>query len=203
MPSIDDSNSTTTRLLTLLNVSATKAGKRQWNYAEDSAPAEKLNKRKSARFSGPMDVSEAEVVPTEPEDETVETNDMDDTTEQTDGMRLITESQWQLTEAAPGTSDAYEVHFGPQSAVLSDTSRAAVEQRAWKTERSKHRKMGATVELIPEGAASNNTRNGIDVSNYCICYPVLTVCQIVDKFKTSFRSRQTRQTRGMTHVPLH
>jgi len=37
-------NNTTTRLLTLLNVSATKAGKRKW---ADYVPAEKLNKRKT------------------------------------------------------------------------------------------------------------------------------------------------------------
>lgn len=42
---------TTTRLLTLLNVSAVKAGKRKWT--EDSTPTvtEKLNKRKSARIA--------------------------------------------------------------------------------------------------------------------------------------------------------
>jgi U3 small nucleolar RNA-associated protein 25 len=44
-------NDTTTRLLTLLNVSATKAGKRKWTAA-DEFPSEKLNKRsKSARFA--------------------------------------------------------------------------------------------------------------------------------------------------------
>lgn len=86
MPSIDDSNSTTTRLLTLLNVSATKAGKRKWNVVEDSAPAEKLNKRKSARFSEPSDVLEDEINPVVPEKAVVEHIDLDDTTEQVDSM---------------------------------------------------------------------------------------------------------------------
>jgi U3 small nucleolar RNA-associated protein 25 len=43
---------TTTRLLTLLNVSAVKAGKRKRTY-EDTVPGDKLNKRKSARISLP------------------------------------------------------------------------------------------------------------------------------------------------------
>lgn len=43
---IDDSSSTTTRLLTLLNVSATKAGKRKRTY-EESKPVEKLNKKRA------------------------------------------------------------------------------------------------------------------------------------------------------------
>ncbi len=47
---IDDSSSTTTRLLTLLNVSATKAGKRKRTY-EDSKPVEKLNKRRAVQFA--------------------------------------------------------------------------------------------------------------------------------------------------------
>ena len=43
---MDDGNSITTRLLTLLNVSATKIGKRK-RIEEDFIPSEKLNKRKS------------------------------------------------------------------------------------------------------------------------------------------------------------
>ena len=49
---IADSSSATTRLLTLLNVSATKAGKRKRAY-EDSKPVEKLNKRRAVQFAAP------------------------------------------------------------------------------------------------------------------------------------------------------
>ena len=48
---IDNSNSTTTRLLTLLNVSATKAGKRKRAYYEETKPTEKLNKKRAVQFS--------------------------------------------------------------------------------------------------------------------------------------------------------
>jgi hypothetical protein len=47
---MDDGNSITTRLLTLLNVSATKIGKRK-RIEQDFIPSEKLNKRKSTASS--------------------------------------------------------------------------------------------------------------------------------------------------------
>jgi U3 small nucleolar RNA-associated protein 25 len=50
---MDDGNSTTTKLLTLLNVSATKIGKRK-RTKSDFVPAEKLNKRKSISFGEPV-----------------------------------------------------------------------------------------------------------------------------------------------------
>ena len=46
---IDRGNETTTQLLTLLNVSATKAGKRKW-ILDDARPAEKLNKRRNVQL---------------------------------------------------------------------------------------------------------------------------------------------------------
>lgn len=46
---IDNSNSATTRLLTLLNVSATKVGKRKRN-TDDVVVGEKLNKRRTVVF---------------------------------------------------------------------------------------------------------------------------------------------------------
>jgi U3 small nucleolar RNA-associated protein 25 len=55
---MDDGNSTTTRLLTLLNVSAVKTGKRKRDF-NDSVPVQKLNKRKSVLFT---DVSNDEQI---------------------------------------------------------------------------------------------------------------------------------------------
>ena len=43
-------NGTTTQLLTLLNVSATKVGKRKW-ILDDVRPTHKLNKRRTVQFS--------------------------------------------------------------------------------------------------------------------------------------------------------
>jgi len=50
---IDDGTAVTTKLLTLLNVSATKLGKRK---QDEFIPAEKLNKRKSISFSDTVSI---------------------------------------------------------------------------------------------------------------------------------------------------
>ena len=63
----DNSQSVTTRLLTLLNVSATKAGKRKWSDTEQYIPAQKLNKRKIVNIAGPALNTTAETLAIEPE----------------------------------------------------------------------------------------------------------------------------------------
>jgi U3 small nucleolar RNA-associated protein 25 len=50
---MDDGNSITTKLLTLLNVSATKVGKRKRTYEDHLGLPDKLNKRKSTSFVEP------------------------------------------------------------------------------------------------------------------------------------------------------
>lgn len=53
---LDRGNETTTQLLTLLNVSATKFGKRKWS-SDDSRPKEKLNKRRVVFLDEPTAVA--------------------------------------------------------------------------------------------------------------------------------------------------
>ena len=53
---MEDGNSVTTKLLTLLNVSATKIGKRK-RVEDDFVPSEKLNKRKSITFDDSINVA--------------------------------------------------------------------------------------------------------------------------------------------------
>ena len=68
---MDDGNSVTTKLLTLLNISATKIGKRK-RIDDDFVPAEKLNKRKSVTIATEFQKS------SEQEDVTVEKEVVDD-----------------------------------------------------------------------------------------------------------------------------
>ena len=70
---MDDGNSVTTKLLTLLNISATKIGKRK-RVDDDFVPAEKLNKRKSVTIvtESPTEKS------SEQEDVTAEKEVLDD-----------------------------------------------------------------------------------------------------------------------------
>ena len=56
---LDRGNETTTQLLTLLNVSATKAGKRKWE-SDEPRPKEKLNKRRVVLFEEPTTTIAAE-----------------------------------------------------------------------------------------------------------------------------------------------
>lgn len=51
---IDEDANTTTRLLTLLNVSATKANKRKRTF-EESKPSEKLNKKRTVQIAAPTE----------------------------------------------------------------------------------------------------------------------------------------------------
>ncbi|KAJ7187894.1 digestive organ expansion factor [Mycena filopes] len=128
---MNDADSTTTRLLTLLNVSATKAGsKRKWT---DEFPSEKLNKRKTARFA---DSAEADDVP-EVAEIVIEPMDTDEP---------------EIADDAGGSEDAYESHFGPAPSLLSESSRAAVDRHAWSTSRKTCGKLGSVVELVPEGS---------------------------------------------------
>ena len=57
---LDRGNETTTQLLTLLNVSATKASKRKW-VSDDAKPKEKLNKRRVILLDEPT----VNIVPTQ------------------------------------------------------------------------------------------------------------------------------------------
>ncbi|KIY74080.1 digestive organ expansion factor [Cylindrobasidium torrendii FP15055 ss-10] len=117
-----DSN---TRLLTLLNVSATKYGRRKWSA--EKGPSEKLNKRNKTVVTEVV-VDEIEKEPEQPVDQ----NGAED-------------------EDSP--SDPYEAHFGAAPAVLTDSSRNAANERRWKSSKFTKGKLGTLVELVPEGAS--------------------------------------------------
>ncbi|KAJ3896208.1 digestive organ expansion factor [Lentinula edodes] len=129
-----DENTTTTRLLTLLNVSATKAGKKKW---EPYVPAVKLNKRKSVRVM---------------EDENPTAEDTPDV-QMGDGDQ-VQEIAFAKEEMGPEgvyTTDPYEQHFGCNSVHLSEAARLSVDERAWNLQKSSRGRLGPTHESIPEG----------------------------------------------------
>ena len=170
---MDDGNSVTTKLLTLLNISATKIGKRK-RVDDDFVPAEKLNKRKSVTIAAESPTEKS----LEQEDVTAEKEVLDDeggipgkneeeavNDDGDDGVshriRLITLLMVFFT---PGTTDAYERHFGTSSSVLSESSRTSVEQNNWKTSREKLGKLGSAVISLPPTAAAPVVTTGNDVS---------------------------------------
>ncbi|KAJ3842208.1 digestive organ expansion factor [Lentinula raphanica] len=137
-----DENSTTTRLLTLLNVSATKAGKRKW---EPYVPADKLNKRKSVKLM-------------ENESPAIEENSED--------VQMADAVQEQETiieeDETEDTTDPYELHFGCNCAHLSEAARSSVEKRAWHHTKSSRGKLGPTYESVPEGCDPGASIKGGD-----------------------------------------
>ncbi|OSD06957.1 digestive organ expansion factor [Trametes coccinea BRFM310] len=140
---IDNSSSTTTRLLTLLNVSATKAGKRKRTF-EESKPTEKLNKKRAVQINASADKDRHE--PSEGHTEKGEEDSTPMQTEEEEGAPGGAEED----EPGHGT-DPYEAHFGLQPAVLTESAREAVDRRAWTSQRGKLGKLGGVVEAVPEG----------------------------------------------------
>ncbi|KAG6919357.1 hypothetical protein DXG01_006905 [Tephrocybe rancida] len=128
---IDADTSITTSLLTLLNVSATKAGKRKVPE-EVFVPSEKLNKRKAPRFSEP----ESEQDANQPEIVTMEEDVQKEAPEILDGQ------------------DAYDLHFGISPSILTDASRSAVDVSSWTTSKSRRGCLGPAVLSLPEGSAA-------------------------------------------------
>ncbi|KAF9467412.1 digestive organ expansion factor [Collybia nuda] len=129
---MDNDNEPTTQLLTLLNISATKAGKRK-RSEDEFIPAAKLNKRKSIRFGDEI----AAIVEVRPM-EVVETDEATLSGEILDDVE------------AEEVSDLYESHFGVNPSMLSESSRSSVEKCIWKTSKEKAGSLGTAVISTPD-----------------------------------------------------
>ncbi|KAF5377707.1 hypothetical protein D9757_009357 [Collybiopsis confluens] len=122
---MSDENTTTTKLLTLLNVSATKAGKKWDPYI----PAHKLNRRKSTQL--PEDITEKA-----PQD-----------------FQIVNgEEDQEMAEPDEERQDPYELHFGRSPVHLSEAARSSVDQKSWKSQKSSRGRLGPTYESVPEGS---------------------------------------------------
>ncbi len=92
---LDRGNETTTQLLTLLNVSATKAGKRKWDNQE-SKPAQPLNKRRAIQFADASLSEVANVV-------RVAAEEVTSPNEEEVGTEGASETQVEVVEAEDGS----------------------------------------------------------------------------------------------------
>ncbi|KAG2363330.1 hypothetical protein BDR07DRAFT_1404667 [Suillus spraguei] len=114
-------NTPTTRLLTLLNVSALKSRKRT---RDEDSPAPKLNKRKTVRLAEDITLDPS---PSILHDRT--NNDVDDEVvggdEENDSMDL------------QEITSPYEQHYGPNTDLVSEASRSSVDQRRWTSSKEK------------------------------------------------------------------
>ncbi|EKM57622.1 uncharacterized protein PHACADRAFT_115880 [Phanerochaete carnosa HHB-10118-sp] len=143
---IDRGNGTTTQLLTLINVSATKARKRKW-ILDDARPSEKLNKRRNVHF-GEVQVNEQES--TSPETQKENTEGI----ATIDAAKDVQETEGDDETADESSADLYESHFGPNSSDMSEMKRQAVENRSWKTHRALYGKLGGAVDYVLEAEES-------------------------------------------------
>jgi U3 small nucleolar RNA-associated protein 25 len=134
---VDGGTSQTTRLLTLLNVSATKLGKRKF---DEFAPSSKLNKRKVSILEQPIEQpiasnTESEVPPGPADSAADEAAEIDVD-----------------TAVDIGSQDSqYEKYFGCKPSLLSEITRNATQSRRWRNRRV-DTALGSAVESIPEGS---------------------------------------------------
>ncbi|KAG2016434.1 digestive organ expansion factor [Coprinopsis cinerea AmutBmut pab1-1] len=179
---IDDGTNVTTKLLTLLNVSATKVGKRK-RPVEEVVPSEKLNKRKTISFSDKVDVQYLES--TKPPKESKKTKEKAADEDEENDAEEVVEKEDEETEEA-GT-DLYEVHFGPSSSVISEQKRAAVDQKSWKTSKETVGKLGPAIVSTPnveEGTSSD----------------VLVKPDLLERLRTPFKKRQAKLNRNQVEL---
>ncbi|KAL6300475.1 digestive organ expansion factor [Sparassis latifolia] len=139
---IDNGNPVTTRLLTLLNVSATKAGKRNRTF-EETQPTERLNKRRAVRVT--TEEHEAETPENLPTSENANASSVPETREDEEHAEENTQEN---------VVDTCEEHFGAKSTILTAAAREAVDERRWRVAREKHRRLGSVVQAVPEGSSS-------------------------------------------------
>lgn len=171
---------TITRLLTLLNVSATKNTKRK-RWTDDAEPTTRLNKRKGVRIAE-VEETGANETPNDPPPETAST--MRDESEINEGERLEVEAEGaesgEEEEGEPhqvfsnsfasdycylASTSYLQVHFGAETKLLSETARKCVDERDWTVTHHKS-KMGMLAQYQP----SNVGQDGNDLGSLSVRY---------------------------------
>ncbi|KAL5484956.1 UTP25 [Sanghuangporus weigelae] len=145
---LEDPNDTATKLLTLLNVSATRSVKRKrFNDALGAAEPVKLNKRKSVRIAGESSEGTTSQ-PEKGEDATDSAGTEDKASEDVNAERNIIPEEDEKDEDS--TSSPFQVHFGSDSSLLYEKSRAAIDSRSLSVRKEKKDRLGTVVEYLPE-----------------------------------------------------
>lgn len=189
---MDDGNSVTTKLLTLLNVSATKIGKRK--RVDKFVHSEtKLNKRARSSITfehltsdtekedQKLPQGEKETVNSAEEGDDVEDEEIVEVDE-TEGtippsFSFRTDPRCGIVEQPASSTDEYENHFGLHPLCLSESSRLAVDAHSWNTSRERAGKLGSVLLSVPQnseksGPSSSACMSNIDVGPF---YPVCTI----------------------------
>ena len=166
-----DTNEVTTRLLTLLNVSGTKIGKRKRPFEDDDRPPEKLNKRKSIRFSDSENHSDSPAVTEVVVEEETKGKVPENVEEETDGASYAYDWK-EISHFWTDTGGLYERHFGAKPTMLTESSRSAIDKNVRVNSRESFGKLGSVMVEIPEGDTSVDAKYAAknDVCRHQVCY---------------------------------
>ncbi|KAI0313919.1 digestive organ expansion factor [Amylostereum chailletii] len=177
---LDDPNSPTTRLLTLLNVSAARSTKRKRIFEDEPSPSRKLNQRRQKKGISFAEDEESRVAQLSLEDGQLSQNDVSQPIENA-AIDEAEESPDEDTPEVADVQDPYEQYFGVKPAPLVDTAREAVEKGTWSSSTASRGKLGMVVESSPSGFSTK----GLKTSSS----PVL------ERLRTSFDERQTKMSK--------
>ncbi|KIM31651.1 hypothetical protein M408DRAFT_327125 [Serendipita vermifera MAFF 305830] len=134
----------TTRLLTLLNVSALSPKKRK--RAEEPAvtlpPSKKLNAKKDKASDAAHTSNNA--------------SEEDKDAEMGDGGASFEDSKEPEVE-----NDPYKTHFGPNPPQLTEQARASVDKRSWVASKRNYGKVGDAHLQVPDGQAVEENHTGL------------------------------------------
>ncbi|THH01458.1 hypothetical protein EW026_g1245 [Hermanssonia centrifuga] len=184
---LDRGNETTTQLLTLLNVSATKAGKRKWDHQE-SKPAQPLNKRRAIQFADASLSEVANVV-------RVAAEEVTSPNEEEVGTEGASETQVEVVEAEDGSedpsADPYEVHYGAKSNVCTEERRNAADEKAWEMSREKLGKLGGVVQYTAGAAEKKKKKKNYNRSSALLLAAKLVVTVWHSDLKGSFDGKRS------------
>ncbi|KIJ68111.1 hypothetical protein HYDPIDRAFT_107761 [Hydnomerulius pinastri MD-312] len=172
----EDAQTPTTRLLTLLNVSALRSRKRM-RETEESFSHEKLNKRKAVKVAAELEE--------EPGHSILQDKTNSQTEDEAAGDEDVEMSDTE--EAAANENDPadayepYDHHFGLNPEILSESNRISVDQRNWKLMREKIGKLTTAASLLPD-------------SNTPLSKKLAKKTAILERLRTPFEARQTKQS---------
>lgn len=162
----------TTKLLTLLNVSATKVGKRK--DLEEFVPSKKkLNKRKtSISFAETVSVYETDNTSKDKnvgpiaqfQIENSEEVENDNEVNATGQFLVLMMNQANDPFVVGSNDDAYETQFGLKPIHLTDISRASVDSHSWKRSSEKVGQLGSVTVLVPQNTEAGTSSCSTDVN---------------------------------------
>ncbi|KAI0302707.1 digestive organ expansion factor [Russula brevipes] len=169
----NDWNSPTTKLLTLLNVSAAKTLKRK-SLDHQGSPSQKLNKRRALDRISPNSTVEAT-----PD---VEITVREEEVGREDGPGHVTaDATVDLLDTEEST---YEQHFGAASSLLSQSAIESVNKKVWSTSNSSFPKLGSVAISQAAGSPSLEKRKAGS-------------SQILQRLRAPFAKRQASLPRDL------